>query len=255
MKKTTVTGFTIGILAFAIISGCSKEYQAERALLRICSDQSPDGLVSTAQRDAVALAKDGADIADIAVKIEHLKWCIGKGGNALQDSSIKVGLSMLENAREKSDHAARGEWAAAEAQERARAERCSTGLDGTVSAARSLMKAGEPGNALQLLAECRDNGQAMQELINQATKALEKKTADAEKAEFKSALAEVKREVAAKKKAGVSIGMNAQDVRDSSWGKPRSINRTSTAHGDSEQWVYNGNYLYFTNGVLTAIQN
>ena len=92
-----MTGFTIGILAFAITSGCSKESQAERALRRICSDPSPEGLVSTAQRDGVALAKNQAGVADIAVKIEHLKGCIGKGGNPLQESSIKVGLSMLES--------------------------------------------------------------------------------------------------------------------------------------------------------------
>ena len=165
----------------------------------------------------------------------------------MQETSIKVGLRTMEDAR--------AEWAAAEEKERVRAERCATGLEGIVSAARTLMKAGEPADALQLLQECRNSGPAMQELINQATKALEKQNAYAEKAELKSALAEVKREVAAKKRARVSIGMNAQDVRDSSWGKPRSINRTSTANGVSEQWVYNGNYLYFTNGVLTAIQN
>ena len=39
-------------------------------------------------------------------------------------------------------------------------------------------------------------------------------------------------------------------------GKPTRINRTTTAFGYSEQWCYNGgNYLYFTNGVLTTVQN
>lgn len=255
MKKIAVTGFTIGILAFAITSGCSKESQAERALYRICFDPSPEGLISTAQRDVGTLAKDQAGIAELAVKIEQFKGCIGKGGNPSQETSIKVGLKMMEDARENAVRTARAEWAAAEEKERMRAERCATDLEGIVPAARSLMRAGEPADALQLLQECRNNGQAMQELINQATKALEKKNAFAAKAEFQSALAEVKRELAAKKKAGVSIGMNAQDVRDSSWGKPRSINRTSTANWVSEQWVYHGNYLYFTNGILTAIQN
>ena len=56
---------------------------------------------------------------------------------------------------------------------------------------------------------------------------------------------------------GVSIGMTAdQVINKSSWGRPGSVSRTTTAAGTREQWVYGGsNYLYFTNGVLTAIQN
>src|SRR5258708_19056971 len=42
------------------------------------------------------------------------------------------------------------------------------------------------------------------------------------------------------KNNGVSIGMTADDVRKSSWGKPRSINETITARGKHEQWVYGG---------------
>lgn len=42
-------------------------------------------------------------------------------------------------------------------------------------------------------------------------------------------------------------------------GKPRHINRTTTATGISEQWVYkgyqDGNYLYFDNDKLKAWQN
>jgi hypothetical protein len=62
-------------------------------------------------------------------------------------------------------------------------------------------------------------------------------------------------EAARKKKPGASIGMTAEQVRDgTSWGRPDHINRTITAHGISEQWVYGGGYLYFNNGVLTAMQ-
>ena len=39
------------------------------------------------------------------------------------------------------------------------------------------------------------------------------------------------------------------------WGKPRKINRTITEYGVREQWVYNGGYLYFKDGILTSIQN
>jgi len=53
----------------------------------------------------------------------------------------------------------------------------------------------------------------------------------------------------------VFVGMAARDaVR--SWGEPKRKNRTTTAYGQSEQWVYaGGNYLYFKNGVLESISN
>jgi hypothetical protein len=56
---------------------------------------------------------------------------------------------------------------------------------------------------------------------------------------------------------GARIGMTTKQVRErTSWGEPDDINSTTTAYGTSEQWVYGGgNYLYFTNGRLTAIQN
>lgn len=70
------------------------------------------------------------------------------------------------------------------------------------------------------------------------------------------------REVAAKaecartRKDGVSIGMTADMVKCSSWGKPNSVNTTTTVYGVSEQWVYGGrSYLYFKDGILTSIQN
>lgn len=64
-----------------------------------------------------------------------------------------------------------------------------------------------------------------------------------------------KQDAAEKRRQGVSIGMTQQDVLDSSWGRPRKINRTTYNWGTKEQWVYDGGYLYFTNGVLDAIQN
>ncbi|MEK3992643.1 hypothetical protein [Robertmurraya sp. FSL R5-0851] len=58
------------------------------------------------------------------------------------------------------------------------------------------------------------------------------------------------------KNFGVKIGMTKDEVLNSSWGKPDSINTTTSAYGSSEQWVYgNGNYLYFENEVLVTIQN
>lgn len=58
-----------------------------------------------------------------------------------------------------------------------------------------------------------------------------------------------------KKREGVRLGMTDEEVLQSSWGKPQKINRTTTARGTREQWVYGGSYLYFENGRLTAIQN
>lgn len=58
-----------------------------------------------------------------------------------------------------------------------------------------------------------------------------------------------------KARGGVSIGMTKSEALASNWGKPNDINRTTTANGTEEQWVFDGGYLYFTNGKLTAIQN
>jgi hypothetical protein len=52
----------------------------------------------------------------------------------------------------------------------------------------------------------------------------------------------------------IHIGMN-QDMCREAWGKPGKINRTTTAYGTSEQWVYGYNYVYFDGDVLTTIQN
>jgi hypothetical protein len=53
----------------------------------------------------------------------------------------------------------------------------------------------------------------------------------------------------------VRIGMT-KDMAISSWGKPQSIHRTIIIGSITEQWVYNsGNFLYFTNGRLSGIQN
>lgn len=49
--------------------------------------------------------------------------------------------------------------------------------------------------------------------------------------------------------------MSKEMVKES-WGIPEDINRTITENCTYEQWDYgNGNYLYFENGKLTAIQD
>lgn len=57
-------------------------------------------------------------------------------------------------------------------------------------------------------------------------------------------------------KGPVYIGMSRDEVLTTGWCKPNSINRTTNSSGTSEQWVYDSvGYLYFTNGVLTTVQN
>jgi hypothetical protein len=73
-----------------------------------------------------------------------------------------------------------------------------------------------------------------------------------------------KREAAARaeaairaRKPGVRIGMTPEQVlNESSWGKPYRVNRTTSASGTTEQWVYGErNFLYFENGVLTTVHH
>jgi hypothetical protein len=49
--------------------------------------------------------------------------------------------------------------------------------------------------------------------------------------------------------------MNKEQAIES-WGQPNDINKTTTKYVVHEQWCYpSHNYLYFENGILTAIQN
>ena len=76
-----------------------------------------------------------------------------------------------------------------------------------------------------------------------------KKQAEADaKAEEEQAKAKAKTE-------GARIGMTKEEVLNSSWGRPESINRTITDSGVSEQWVYYNRYVYIENGVVTSIQD
>jgi hypothetical protein len=53
----------------------------------------------------------------------------------------------------------------------------------------------------------------------------------------------------------IYIGMHHSAARIS-WGEPRTINRTITAHGTHEQWCYNGgSYIYIDDDRVSAIQN
>lgn len=99
--------------------------------------------------------------------------------------------------------------------------------------------------AAEAAQDARDKAKVHAEL--QAQEAAEAK-ADAH------ARAEAKRRAAL---PGARIGMTQkQVVEGTNWGKPHSVNRTTTAKGTFEQWVYGDrNYLYFTDGKVSGIQN
>jgi hypothetical protein len=52
------------------------------------------------------------------------------------------------------------------------------------------------------------------------------------------------------------LGMTERQVAtETNWGKPDRINRTTTASGIEDQWVFTRRgYLYFRDDILTAIQ-
>ena len=58
----------------------------------------------------------------------------------------------------------------------------------------------------------------------------------------------------------VEIGMGPIAV-EAAWGEPVTVNTTTTGAAQDVQWVYrtcetcNASYVYFTNNVVTAIQN
>lgn len=56
---------------------------------------------------------------------------------------------------------------------------------------------------------------------------------------------------------GIGIGYTGEQV-EASWGRPSDINRTVSASGTREQWVYgeySRRYVYLDDGVVTAIQD
>ena len=52
----------------------------------------------------------------------------------------------------------------------------------------------------------------------------------------------------------VSMRMTAEQLR-ATWGRPETINRTVTAAGTSEQWVYGSTYIYLEDGIVTSWQD
>jgi hypothetical protein len=70
--------------------------------------------------------------------------------------------------------------------------------------------------------------------------------------------AEIDPEMAAaecKRRGDPRVGMTASQVEATCWGKPGHVNRTHTADGISDQYVYgDGRYVDFRDGIVTSIQ-
>lgn len=70
-----------------------------------------------------------------------------------------------------------------------------------------------------------------------------------------SIMDEMDREINRQTKKEPAIGMTAEQVEASTWGKPKDINKTTYSWGVKEQWVYpNYRYIYLEDGIVTAIQ-
>ncbi len=52
----------------------------------------------------------------------------------------------------------------------------------------------------------------------------------------------------------IKLGMTKEQVRIS-WSTPQEINEGIYISTTREQWVYDSKYLYFTDGILSSIQN
>jgi hypothetical protein len=124
---------------------------------------------------------------------------------------------------------------------------CTTGLKELLDVARGLVAAGDLNMAAARLNFCEGKTSdpayvSLVRRIERERKVKAERLARAEKA--------------LKRSQGVHIGMSKEDVLASSWGKPQHVNTTTTARGTREQWVYGLRaYLYFDDGVLSAIQN
>jgi hypothetical protein len=70
--------------------------------------------------------------------------------------------------------------------------------------------------------------------------------------------AEIDPEMAAaecKRRGDPRVGMTASQVEATCWGKPGHVNRTHTADGISDQYVYgDGRYVDLRDGIVTSIQ-
>jgi hypothetical protein len=128
-------------------------------------------------------------------------------------------------------------------------QRCNEGIAAVIREAKADIAAGMLTYAINELTVCDKikSRPELQQLIKEANSKVALNNRMMEK--------KATEEKARKRREGVNIGMSMQDALDSSWGRPKKVNRTTGSYGTHEQWVYDGGYLYFENGVLRTIQN
>lgn len=72
---------------------------------------------------------------------------------------------------------------------------------------------------------------------------------------YANATKEISAQTQVVKESTPSIGMSADEVKNTSWGEPETVNKTTYSWGTTEQWVYpDNNYVYLENGIVTAVQ-
>ncbi|MGP7815564.1 hypothetical protein ACTXGU_00220 [Niallia sp. 01092] len=112
--------------------------------------------------------------------------------------------------------------------------------------------------------QVKDLEKRLQEKENRYRPIVDKYDEQQEKEREQQRIEDEKRELAEQAKLRaespktVSIGMTKEEVLADGWGMPDHVNRTTTANGTDEQWVYgeySSKYLYFEDGVLTTIQD
>jgi hypothetical protein len=132
-----------------------------------------------------------------------------------------------------------------------RVDACQTNVAGLMEKAKALSSSGDAKGAHETMHACQGD------LTDKVAIELAKNYLNTYSIQLaKNAARQEAAERARKKKEGVRIGMSREDALASTWGKPKSINTTTTTRGTKEQWVYGGgSYLYFENGVLTTVQN
>lgn len=145
--------------------------------------------------------------------------------------------------------------------ERDISSRCIDNAEATLAKAKKALTEKRFDDALSLVTGC-DKAKASPEILaalQDARTGVQARTAKEAAEKQAKAVADAKKaraeELRIKKTQGVSVGMTKDDVLASSWGRPNKVNRTTTADTIREQWVYDGGYLYFRDGILTTIQN
>jgi hypothetical protein len=177
-------------------------------------------------------------------------WFVIYSRDQERQRAAAASAAQTQAAKAKAEEAERQREQAAQQQLADQKVRCAKGQELVIGAALAEMRKGNPDAAVSMLVPCEGLADlsAHRDALARARVAAE--------AASKKRLAQVEADARAqRRREGVSIGMTQADALASSWGRPEKVNRTTTVRGEREQWVYPGGYLYFENGILTAIQN